>query len=150
VTDSEALLELNRDVWEPFRAAYRAYDGDAYLALQAPDLIRAGGPRGLVQGYAEVAAETGPWFAEAARRAQPLAIDFRFTERLATAELASERGIYRIEAGDAVFHGRFHTFCRRVDGRWRIAVDYDTNDADEAAFAAAAPLPALGFDPGSS
>jgi hypothetical protein len=26
VTDSELLQELNRDVWEPFRAAYRAYD----------------------------------------------------------------------------------------------------------------------------
>jgi ketosteroid isomerase-like protein len=59
VTDSTVLLELTRDIWEPFRAAYRAYDADAYLALQAPDLIRAGGQRQLVQGYAEVAAEAG-------------------------------------------------------------------------------------------
>jgi hypothetical protein len=67
VTDSTVLLTLNRDIWEPFRAAYRAYDTDAYLALQAPDLIRAGGPRRLVPGYAEVAAETARWFAQAAR-----------------------------------------------------------------------------------
>jgi hypothetical protein len=42
-----------------------------------------------------------------------------------------------------VLHGRFHTFCRRLDGRWRIAVDYDTGGAAAADFEAAAPLPAL-------
>ena len=141
--DGALLAELNRDVWEPFRVAYRAHDAAAYLALQAPDLIRAGGPRRLVQTYAEVAEETGPWFAGAAARGLRLGIDFRFTERLAAGDAASERGVYRIEAGDEVFHGWFHTFCRRVDGRWRIAVDYDTAGASAADFTAATPLPAL-------
>jgi hypothetical protein len=27
-----------------------------------------------------------------------------------------------------VFYGRFHTFARKVDGRWRIAVDYDSTE----------------------
>jgi ketosteroid isomerase-like protein len=147
VTDPTLLEELNRDVWEPFRAAYRAYDTEAYLALHTPDLIRVGGPRRTVQGYAEVAAETAPWFADAAGRSLPIGIDFRFTERLATGDLASERGIYRIEVGDKVLHGRFHTFSRRVDGRWRIAVDYDSDDdatIDESTWSAARPLPALG------
>ncbi|HEY6745189.1 MAG TPA: DUF4440 domain-containing protein [Mycobacteriales bacterium] len=141
----ELLAELNRDVWEPFRAAYRAYDTDAYLALHTPDLIRVGGPRRVVQGYAEMAAEVGPWFADAAARGLPLAIDFRFTERLADGALASERGIYRIEVGDEVFHGRFHTFSRKSGGRWRMAVDYDSDDAatlDDTHWSAAQPLPA--------
>jgi ketosteroid isomerase-like protein len=48
-------------------------------------------------------------------------------------DLASERGVYRLTArradGDQrVFHGRFHTFARKVDGRWRIAVDYDSDE----------------------
>jgi ketosteroid isomerase-like protein len=144
VTDRALLEQLNRDVWEPFRAAYRAYDTEGYLALQTADLIRAGGPRRLVQTYAEVAEETGPWFAGAAERGIALAIDFRFTERLAAGDAASERGVYRIGAGETVFHGRFHTFCRRSGGRWRIAVDYDSGDASAAEFEAATPLPALG------
>ncbi len=44
MTDPTLLIELNRDVWEPFRAAYRAYDAESYLALHTPDLIRVGGP----------------------------------------------------------------------------------------------------------
>jgi ketosteroid isomerase-like protein len=147
VTDKDLLTELNRDIYLPFRAAYRSYDTEAYLALHTPDLIRVGGPQRVVQGYAEVAAETGPWFADAAARRLPISIDFRFTERLADGDLASERGIYRIEVGDEVFHGRFHTFSRKVDGRWRMAVDYDSDDnatIDAATWAAAEPLPALG------
>jgi hypothetical protein len=68
VTDTSLLTELNRDVWQPFRTAYRAYDTQACLALHTPDLIRVGGPRRTVQGYAEMAAETGPWFAAPGRR----------------------------------------------------------------------------------
>jgi hypothetical protein len=48
-----------------------------------------------------------------------LDIDFRFTERIAVGELASERGCYRIavsraDAGDHVLYGLFHTFARKV------------------------------------
>jgi ketosteroid isomerase-like protein len=147
VTDKELLTELNGDVWAPFRAAYRSYDTEAYLALHTPDLIRVGGPARVVQGYAEMAAEVGPWFADAAARSLPLAIDFRFTERLADGAVASERGIYRIEVGAEVFHGRFHTFSRKADGRWRMAVDYDSDDnatVSSSDWDAATPLPALG------
>jgi ketosteroid isomerase-like protein len=147
VTDTERLAELNRDIYEPFRAAYRSYDTEAYLALHTPDLIRVGGPQRIVQGYPEMAAEVGPWFADAAARQLRLDIDFRFTERLAGPDVASERGIYRIVVGDDVIHGRFHTFSRRVDGRWRMAVDYDSDDnatVSGADWAAASPLPALG------
>lgn len=59
-------------------------------------------------------------------------------------DLASERGIYRIEtlpaAGDGqTFHGRFHTVARKESGRWRIAFDHDSNDAGPDDFAAADP-----------
>lgn len=50
--------------------------------------------------------------------------------------MASERGIFRIVAtradGDRrVFHGRFHTFARRSDGRWRIVADHDNDERPE-------------------
>ena len=141
MTDAAVLAELNEQVWQPFRRAYAAGDAAGYLALHDESLIRAGGPGRIVQSYREVAAETGPWFEGARERALALSIDFRFVERLAGGELASERGVFRIGAGTDVFYGRFHTFCRRVGGRWRIAVDYDTADgADEAAFAGATAL----------
>jgi hypothetical protein len=144
VTDVTLLGELNKDVWEPFRSAYRSYDTEGYLGLHTQSLIRVGGLRKEVLTYAQVATQTGPWFLDARNRGTALAIDFRFVERLAAGGLASERGVYRIQAGDDVFYGRFHTFCRQVDGVWKIAVDYDTAEgADDAAFSAATPLDEL-------
>jgi uncharacterized protein (TIGR02246 family) len=131
MADNELLRELNNDIWHAFPRVYG--DADAFLALYAPDLIRAGGPTSKVQGYAEFAEITRQWFADLADRGSTVDIEFRFTERIADADLASERGVFRMTARRAtgeekVFHGRFHTFSRRIDGRWRIAVDYDSDE----------------------
>jgi uncharacterized protein (TIGR02246 family) len=133
MTDGALLAELNRDVWHAFRRAYAARDVEGFLALHLPELIRAGGPGRDVHGYPRYAEQTGEFFAELTRRGDGIVIDFRFTERIAAAGLASERGVFRITATPAagaqrVFYGRFHTFARKVDGRWRIAVDYDSNE----------------------
>src|ERR1044071_7124808 len=107
----ELLRELNSDLWKPLSAAYAARDAAAFLALHTPDLVRASGTNGTVFGLGEYAAQVEPWFAGAAARGDALGITFRFTERLATRGLASERGVYRIVV-EAVgtdritFHGR--------------------------------------------
>jgi uncharacterized protein (TIGR02246 family) len=133
MADAELLGELNRDVWHAFRRTYAARDAAGFLALHLPDLVRAGGPARQVHGFEEYAAQTAEWFAGLAERGDGIDIDFRFVERIASAGLASERGVYRITAVPAsgerrVFYGRFHTFARKVDGHWRIAVDYDSDD----------------------
>ena len=139
---SEALSSLNNELWTPFAATYAAGDADGFLTLYSPDLIRAGGPTRQVIGFDEYATQTREWFRDLSARGSSVAIEFRFTERLAGAELASERGIYRIVGTNAdgdhrVFYGGFQTFARRTDGRWRFVADYDRNDADEDAFTAA-------------
>lgn len=132
MTDAKLLRELNRDVWHAFRRAYAARDTDGFLALHIPDLIRAGGPGKQVNDFGEYAAQTRQWFDELTTNGISSGIEFRFVERLASGDLASERGVYRISAtrvGDErVFYGRFHTFSRKVGGRWRIAVDYDSDE----------------------
>jgi ketosteroid isomerase-like protein len=136
MTDSSILDQLNRDIWHPFRRTYRTGDLHGFLGLYHPDLIRAGGPTKEVYGFDRLAAETADWFTEVSARGDSLDIEFRFTERIAAGELASEQGCYRITATRAdandgehrTLHGRFHTFARKVGGRWRIVVDYDTDD----------------------
>ena len=125
--------ELNRDIWQPFRRTYGDRDLAGYLDLFDRDLIRAGGPDQQVYGHDRLAADTTAFFAKAAAGGDHFDIEFRFTERIAAAGLASERGYYRITANLAdattrVLYGRFHTFVRQRDGRWRIVVDYDTDD----------------------
>jgi ketosteroid isomerase-like protein len=140
------LEELNRDVWHPFVSAYGALDADAFVALYHPDLIRASGIAGEVLGFAGYAAQMREFFAKVAGFGDRLAIEFRFHERLAAGELASERGVFRLTVTPATGrprtrYGRFHTYARRVDGRWRFAADYDTFDGgDEAAFAEGAEI----------
>lgn len=134
MTDYSLLDELTRDIWRPFRHSYRVRDLEGFLALYDPNLIRAGGPTKEVYGFDRLAIDTTGWFTEVSERGDSLDIEFRFTERIAAGELASERGYYRItvtlaDTSDRILHGRFHTFARKVDGRWRIVVDYDTDES---------------------
>ena len=127
------MRQLNNDVWHPFRLAYSKLDAAAFLDLHSPELIRAGGPAKQAFGFDEYSDQIGKWFAELADRGSSVDISFRFVERFASAELASERGIFKIvstrASGDErVFYGRFHTYARRSGGRWRICVDYDTDE----------------------
>ncbi|SMD14201.1 hypothetical protein [Lentzea albidocapillata] len=57
-------------------------------------------------GFAEFAGQTEKWFGELADRGSSVIMD-----------------------GDGrTFYGRFHTYSRRTDERWRICVDYDTDE----------------------
>lgn len=146
IASTDRLAELNRDVWHAFVATYGSGDADGFLALYDRDLIRAGGPDRRVHGFDEYARQTHEWFALLAERGDRVEIEFRFTERIGSDDLASERGVFRLTSTRATgeqrcFHDRFHCFLRRTDGRWRIAVDYDSNEAGtvtEDAFLAAA------------
>ncbi|QFZ21464.1 nuclear transport factor 2 family protein [Saccharothrix syringae] len=146
MTSAPTLRALNHDVWHAFRSAYAALDAPAFLALHGEDLIRAGGPAGEVQGHAEYSAVTTSFFERVSGNGDAIAIEFRFTERLASDTAASERGLFRLtltKSGETRdVYGRFHVFSRRTD-RWRIVVDYDSDEGGTAtaeAFDAATPV----------
>jgi ketosteroid isomerase-like protein len=131
--DTDLLRRLNDDIWHPFGLAYARLDAPAFLALHSPELIRAGGPAKQVLGFTEYSNQIEEWFAELAGRGSSVGISFRFVERVTANDVASERGIFQLMStradGDGrTFYGRFHTYSRRVDGRWRICVDYDTDE----------------------
>jgi ketosteroid isomerase-like protein len=130
---ADLLREINRDIWHPFRATYAALDAAGFLALSAPDFIRASAVERAVYGRAEYAAAIEPFFARVAERGDKIAIDFRFRERLAGPELASERGVFELrvllaDGEQRVRYGQFHTYARKVEGRWRFVADYDSDE----------------------
>jgi ketosteroid isomerase-like protein len=133
MTDSTSLSELNQHVWLAYQDAYRTRDTAAFLALYDPGMIRAGGPVKTASEFTEFALSTTRWFADSADRGDSAAIAFRFTERVTGGGVASERGVYRLIASRAsgeskTLYGHFHLFTRRVDGRWRIVADYDSDE----------------------
>ncbi|MEV0676353.1 nuclear transport factor 2 family protein [Actinosynnema sp. NPDC050436] len=152
MSSATLFRELDHDVWEPFRSAYRHLDAAAFLAVHSPDLIRAGGPAKQVLGYSDYARQMVEWFDRVRANGDSLDIRFRFVERLASADAASERGLFRIDAIRAgtpkVFYGRFHVLCRKPDNRWRIVVDYEADeDVTEEVFeAASAPGDVAAFE----
>jgi ketosteroid isomerase-like protein len=145
---ADLLTEINRDVWIPFRAAYAHRDPEAFIALHSPDVIRVEGNGGWVGGFEEYAGRLREWFQWVEVQEGQLDIRFRFVERHANADAASERGVYRLtltypEAEERVWFGRFHTLCRKLDGSWRIAFDYDSDESgrvDETTFDAASEM----------
>lgn len=124
-------MAIDDEVWEPFRAAYAAGDAEAFLALHAPSLIRAGGPAGEVLDHSAYARQIREFFALVASRGDKAAIDVRFTERLSAGDLASDRGHARVtislaDGTERVSYTRFHVLLRRTEDRWRIVSDYDS------------------------
>jgi ketosteroid isomerase-like protein len=128
------LREINRDIWQPFSEAYAANDAEKYIALHAPNFIRGnGGMWAGVKNLEEYAASVRKNFAQNIAQNQKVGIDFTFFERVAGAETASERGIYRYNSmgKDGVpkfFYGQFHVFHRKINGKWKILVDYDSDE----------------------
>jgi len=130
---TEFLRELNRDIWEPFRAAYARMDADAYLALHSADLLRVEADEKWLGGLDDYAARVRPAFAQLAAKGAVMDIDFRFTERIAAGGNASERGVYRLAVTPPGEEPRLHfaefrTVARKHEGTWRIVLDHDHSD----------------------
>ncbi len=128
------LKAINRDIWTPFSEAYASLDVEKYLALHTPDFIRAnGGDWASVRdlaGYRESVTRNFQRTRDGQRKA---AIAFSFFERVAGEKAASERGIYRYtdiapDGTEQHYFGKFHVFHRNVDGVWKIAADYDSDE----------------------
>ncbi|MGC9669164.1 YybH family protein [Planosporangium sp. 12N6] len=131
--NADVLAQINRDVWIPFSAAYAHCDAEAFIALHCPDVIRVEGNGGWVGGFDEYAARLREWFQWVEVQEGRLDIRFRFLERHTGDDASSERGVYRLslaypDAEERLWYGLFHTVCRRRDGVWRIAVDYDSDE----------------------
>ena len=133
VTPTEAIAELNRDIWRPFVAAYAALDLEAFRDIHSPDLVRVQVGSAWIGGRDEYIADTAPRFEKARTLGDRFRISFRFDDRIIAAALAYERGVFELTIErpndpDITFHGRFDTVSRREDGVWRFILDKDDDE----------------------
>ena len=140
------LLEVNKDVWLPFIESWATNDAEKYNGLHTKDLIRGG--EHDVQDFQSYTEYNRINFKRRKAQSLKVTIDFHLLERANNGEIGSERGIYETtyfnEEGK-VFknYGKFHVFLRKVDGIWKIAVDYDSDEnktINEDSFKAAFPI----------
>ena len=143
--DPELLKALDREIWQPFVRAYAEHKPEDYIALHSRQLIRVSGAQKSIDPYDLWVERTRAMFKSFADRGRRFSIAFRFTERIAGADTASERGIFEFtviapNAEPRRFYGKFHVLSRREEGRWKILSDYDSREGgtiDAASFAAA-------------
>jgi ketosteroid isomerase-like protein len=135
-TNTDYLKEVNRDIWHPFIEAYNHCDIEKYKSLQTEDFIRAEGNGKRLPSFKDYFDSAGAWFDEIKKEGRKLGIAFRFSERFANGSVASERGIYELRSfnkeGKEVWrgYGKFHVFMRKIAEKWKIVVDYDSNEGN--------------------
>ena len=131
VSSKKWLLEVNNDLWLPFIESWATNDAEKYNGLHTQDLIRGG--EKYIQGFQGYAKQNKANFERRKTQKNKVTIDFRLLERANNGEIGSERGIYEvtyINAKGETFksYGKFHVFLRKIEGVWKIAVDYDSDE----------------------
>ena len=135
-TTTDYLKEINRDIWLPFIEAYSTFNAGKYKSLQTEDFIRVAANNKNLPTPKEYFDGVEEWFGDMKKQGRKLTIAFRFTERIANDKVASERGIFELKAVDASGkelwkdYGKFHVFMRKINGVWKIVVDYDSNEKE--------------------
>lgn len=122
-----AQEEIDQQIWVPFTRAWEANDGEAYNAVHTDDVWRIN-PGRLLLGDQYKKRNTERMTGQKRDRI----IEFTFETRTANGDNAYEVGYYRItdrsEDQPRYFVGRFHVAIKKIDGVWKIAQDWDTDE----------------------
>ncbi len=124
--------EIDEQVWRPFIKAYNNFDTDAFMHIHTRDLLRIIRDNNVIlkaDVYAKNVEKNNRSSKETGRQ---VSISFSFLERMAIEDSAFEVGYYKVVSRDKEgkkrnFYGKFHVILKKIDGRWKIAVDSDTS-----------------------
>lgn len=126
-TATSFVTEINEQVWKPFKQSYEARDAKLFNSLHTDDALR------ITEGGITPGPEYKARIIEGFERPYngTIQIDFAHEHRLYYGDLAYEVGYYRIIYSrpgqeQVSSYGRFHVLLRKIDGRWKIAQDWDT------------------------
>lgn len=121
--------EVNETVWKPFKKAYDTRDWRLFNSLHTDDMLR----------VTRSGIRSGVEYKESTRRsysrpnAPKRTIEFWLEHRIYNGDIGYEVGYYRItdnRPGEETryFYSRFHIVLKKIDGQWKIAQDWDTNN----------------------
>lgn len=122
--------EINQSVWKPFQKAFETLDGEALNAIYAEEVLRVT-PKGIDTGN-NFKAGNLKRFKQNKLDGDSIALDFWFDSRHTNTTTSYEVGFYRISTKDREGvtthnYGQFHIVLKKIDGKWRITQDWDTD-----------------------
>lgn len=132
-TNPAILKAIDADIWVPYSKAFAEGKVNDYIALHSKSLLRVMGDLKFVDPYDGFVKNMQEMFDSLKQQNARVSIQFRFTERIANQDTASERGIYEFVMTDAKGkvtknYSRFHNFLKKEGGKWKIVMDYDNGE----------------------
>lgn len=121
--------EVNEVLWKPFKKAFENSDWKLFNSLHTDDVLRVN-KWGIKIGdeYKQSVKESYQ-----GSNTQKRTIDFWLEHRIYSNDTGYEVGYFRIRSEQddgkiSEFFGRFHIVLKKIDGIWKIAQDWDTNE----------------------
>lgn len=126
-----ATLDIDRQIWEPFKESYRNYDYQVFNALHSDNITRINSKK-IMLGE-EYKKKNTDWFIKAKKEGYQQSIEFRFDKRVVTGSRAFETGYYKIEVTkpdgkELTYFARFHVSMQQENGQWKITQDWDSGE----------------------
>ena len=127
----ENLKEINK-TWEKFYLAFDSLNYRPMAEIHSKELVRIAGGE-TISDYDSYISSYKTRFKVAREQNAINNISLRFFERINNDSTASERGIYRLkilnkQGTEQTYFGQFHVIFKKVNGVWKIVMDYDSNE----------------------
>lgn len=130
-TTTHSLQAINT-IWADFCQSFETLDVEPFKRIHSKRLVRVGGGK-RISNYRSYMTKTKERFENAKQQGTSYKIALRFFERTANATQASERGVYKMtvyqkDKEPKDYYGQFHVIHTKEKGKWKILVDYDSNE----------------------
>ncbi len=125
LAQDDVQKEINEQVWIPFIKAYRESDGELLASLHTDDAVRVRQDGGSVDSGLSFLQSRIDSMARAKERGGA-EMQLRLKKRFHNEDSAYEIGYYAVRTTSNFFsYGEFTVLLKKIDGRWRIAMDAD-------------------------
>ena len=129
----ENLKAINA-VWAKFYSAFETLDYTQMADIHSKDLVRVSSGVNILD-YDTYIDNYKINFQRDKEYKQTNTISLRFFERINNDDTASERGIYKLVRNkgtekEGAYYGQFHVIFKKIDGEWKIIMDYDSTESN--------------------
>ena len=134
--NSKIEKQVNEELWKQFKKAYESRDSKLFNSLHTDDVMRIT-PNGIRVGNEYKDLINSNYLVKDAPKRE---IDFWIEHRIYTGNNGYEIGYFRIssttDGKTNEYYGRFSVVLRKVEGKWLIAQDWDTDQINGRAITA--------------
>jgi ketosteroid isomerase-like protein len=125
--------EINSQVWRVQLEAMNTADANGFISVMSDDVIQVSHSRKIIRNKDEFFKQAVSTYKRVVERKLSRKMEFRFLERIATTDMAFEDGFYKYELVNEqqekqVHYGYFQVVLRKEKDKWKVLVDYSSDN----------------------